>query len=103
MRQEIDGSLAEQLESVHCGQILQDKDYGRRKEELSPTWIKDKEAGYFSFLRSKKPPELHMHRKVPGDQRREGHQTILLLVNFPETLALESILSKRCTHRVEGP
>ena len=30
-------------------------------------------------------------------QRKEGHQTIVHPVNFPETLAVESILVKRCT------
>ena len=56
MKQEIDGPQAEQLESVPCGQILQDKDDGRSKEELSPAWIKDKETTYFSFSRSRRPP-----------------------------------------------
>ena len=52
---EIDGSQAEQLKFVPCGQIFQDKDYGRNKEELGPAWIKDKETTYFSFLRSMRP------------------------------------------------
>ena len=63
-RQELDGSQAEQLESVPCGQILQDKDYGRSKEELRPAWIKDKETTYFSFLRSRRPSKLYINRKV---------------------------------------
>ena len=63
VKQEIDGSQAEQLESVPCGQILQDKDYGRSKNELCSAWIKDKKNIYFSFLRSRRPPELHMPRK----------------------------------------
>ena len=42
MRQVIDGPQAEQLESVSCGQILQDKAKGRSPEELHPAWVKDK-------------------------------------------------------------
>ena len=52
----MDGSQAEQLESVPCEHILQDKDYGRCKEELSPIWIKDKETAYFSSSRKRRPP-----------------------------------------------
>ena len=70
MRQETDGSQAEQLYSVPCGQIL--KDYSRNKEELSSAWIKDRETIYFSFLRLRRPPKLHVHRKVPQGKRREG-------------------------------
>ena len=40
MRQVIDGPQAEQLESVSCGQILQDKAKGRSPEELHPAWDK---------------------------------------------------------------
>ena len=72
MRQEIDGSQAEQLESVPCGQILQAKDDGRSKEELSPALIKDKEITYFFFLRSRRPLELHTHRKVSGVREKRG-------------------------------
>ena len=72
MRQEIDGSQAEQLESVPCGQTLQDKDNGRSKEELSPAWIKDKETTYFSFLRSRRPPELLMRRTLPQGSEKGG-------------------------------
>ena len=50
-------------------------------------------------MRSKKPPELRTPVKVPGGSEKGGHQTIVLPVNFPETLAVESILAKRCTHR----
>lgn len=41
MRQVIDGPQVEQLESVSCGQILQDKAKGRI-QELHPAWVKDK-------------------------------------------------------------
>ena len=44
VRQEIEVSQAEQLESVPCEQILQEKDDGKSKEELRPAWIKDKET-----------------------------------------------------------
>ena len=56
VKQEMDGPQAERLESVPYGQILQDKDNGRSKEELSPAWTKDKETMYFSFLRSRRLP-----------------------------------------------
>ena len=36
LRQETDGPQAEQLESVPCGQILQDEDESRSRKELSP-------------------------------------------------------------------
>ena len=72
LRHEIDGPQAEQLEPVPCGQILQDKDNGRSKEELSPAWMKDKETMYFSFLRSRRPPQLHMRRKVPQRSEKGG-------------------------------
>ena len=41
MKQEIDGSQNCNLLSVD--RKLQDKDYGRSKEELCPTWIKDRD------------------------------------------------------------
>ena len=61
VRQEIDGSQAEQLESVPCGQILQDKDCGSKEETTN-----------FSFLRSRRPPELHICRKIPQGSEKEG-------------------------------
>ena len=58
--------------TVPCGQILWDKDNGGSKEELCPAWIKDKEITFFSFLRPKRPPELHMRRKVPQGSEKGG-------------------------------
>ena len=52
LRQDIDGLQAEQLESVHCGQILQDKDDSRSERRVVPD---ERETMYFSFLRSKRP------------------------------------------------
>ena len=75
VRQEIDGPQAEQLESVPCGQILQDKDCGRSKEGLSPAPVKNKETTYFSILRPRKPPKVHMHRKVPQKLEKRGGST----------------------------
>ena len=78
LRQEIDGSQAEQLQCVLFAQILQDKDYGRSKEELHPAWIKDKETTYFSFLRSRRPPELYRrttHVQKGSSWVREGRGT----------------------------
>lgn len=73
MKQEIDGFQAEQLESVPCGQTLQDQDKGRTKDKLHSTWIKDKEITYVSFLRSRKPTELYMGRKfLPGSVKGRG-------------------------------
>ena len=68
----MDGSQAEQPESVPRGQILHDKDDGRSKEELCPSWIKDKDTIYFSFFRSRSPPELHMCRKIPQGSEKGG-------------------------------
>lgn len=97
LRQEIDESRAEQLESVPCGQTLQNKDYGRSKDKLSPAWIKEKQVTYFSFLGSKRPSELHMYRKVLRGQRREGAPAHRTSCQLPRDLVLESILAKRCT------
>ena len=72
LRKKTDGFQAEQKESVPCGQILQDQDYGRSKEELNPAWIEDKETTYFSFLRPRRPLELHMCRKIPQGSEKEG-------------------------------
>ena len=72
MREEVDRPQAEQLESVPYGQILEDKSNKRSKEGLSPAPIKDKETTYFSFLRPRRPPKLHLHRKVPQRSEKEG-------------------------------
>ena len=72
LRQEIDGPQAEQLEFVSCAEILQNEDNSRREEELSPAQVRDKEATYFSFLRSRRPSRLHMHRKTPWESKRGG-------------------------------
>ena len=42
MKQVIDGPQAEQLGSLSCGQVLQDRAKGRSTEELHPAWVKDK-------------------------------------------------------------
>ena len=41
---------------------------GARKEELDPAWIK--ETTYFSFLRSRRPLELHTYRKAPQRSKK---------------------------------
>ena len=51
-----------------------------------------REITFFSFLRSRRPPELHICKKFPQGQRKEGYQTIVHPVNFPETLVQKSIL-----------
>lgn len=87
LRQDRDGLQAEQLESVPCGQILQDKDNSRGKEKWSPARIKDKEVTDFSFLRLRRPSpdsfKLGMCRKDP---QRRGCHMIIYSVSFPETL-----------------
>ena len=70
MRQEIDGSQAKQLESVPCGQILQDKDYGRSKEELRPALIKAKDHIYFIL---ETPGTIYSQNDSSGV--REGRST----------------------------
>lgn len=72
MRKEIDGQ-PKKLESVLCGQILQDKDNGRSKDGLNPAPVNDKETTYFSILRSRRLHELHMYRKVPQRLEKGGH------------------------------
>ena len=97
MRQEIDGPQAEQLESVPCGQTLQDEDNSRSREELRPAWIRDKETTYFLFLRSRRPPRLHVCRKAPRGQKGRGHHPIIGGVNLPIGLCTRiHILVKRC-------
>ena len=39
----------------------------------------------------------HVQKGSSGVREGRGHQTIIGSVNFSETLALESILAKRCT------
>ena len=67
LRQEIDRSQAEELETVLCGLILRDEE-----EELSPAQIR---ATYFSFSRSRRPSQLHMCEEVPWRSKREWHQS----------------------------
>ena len=73
LRHDIVGPQAEQLESVSCGQILHDKDSGWGKEEPGPAWMKDKETTCFSSLRPRRPPTLHVCRKVSqGSEKGAG-------------------------------
>ena len=51
------------------------------------------ETTYCSVLRSRRLPQLHTCRRFLRGQRRAEHQTTVLTVNFPETLAVESILA----------
>ena len=70
LRQEIAGPQAEQLDSVSWGQILQDKEQRGAESCLGK---RDMEATYFSFLGSRRPPKLHMQRKVPwASEKGEG-------------------------------
>ena len=72
---------------------LEDKDYGRSKEELHPAWIKDRDH-LFLILEVKET--THSWKGTPGVRERRGHQTVVYHVIFPETLVLELILAKRC-------
>ena len=96
LRQEIDKAQAEQLESVPCGQILQDNDNGRSKEERSPTWIKDKETIYVSFLESRRLLNYTCTERFLRSQSREQALNHNTSCQHPKTLALESILAKSC-------
>ena len=84
LRQEINGPQAEQLESVPSGQILQDKDDGRSKEELHPAWVKDKETTYFSFLGQGDLWNYTRAESFLRGRRRNGPQSAVHPTSFPE-------------------
>ena len=86
MRQEIVGSQAEQLQSVISVHIVQDK-------EPSPSCKEDKETTHISLLKSRRPPELHIHRKFRSSMVREGRGTrpYYLLSTSQKTIS-----AKRC-------
>ena len=48
--------------SVSCGEILQDKDYGRGKEELHPAWIKDREHVFLILEFREISRTKHLHK-----------------------------------------
>ena len=79
-------ALAGQLESVPCGQTLQDEDNSRREEKLSPAQIRVKETTYFSFLRSRRPSQLYMCIKSLEGSQREGASPIVGDVSLPTGL-----------------
>ena len=76
LRQEIDGPLAEQLEFVPCGQILQDEE----KEELSPSQIRDHIS--HSQGQGDLPDYTCIERLLEG-QKGRGCHTIAGDVNLP--------------------
>ena len=85
-------------EFVSCGQILQDEDNSMREEKLSPAQIRVKETTYFSFLRSRRPSQLHMCRKAPrGKKKRRGLHSIGGDVNLPIGLFTRNYLAERWT------
>jgi len=67
LSQEIDGPQTKHLESILSGQILQGKDNSSSKEEVGLDQIKDKEATYSSFLRSRRPSLLYV---LHGSQKK---------------------------------
>ena len=67
----MDGSQNEQLKSVSCEQIFQDKHSSRSKEELHPAWIKDR-SHPFLILEVKETLELHTQRKFPQGSEKGG-------------------------------
>ena len=77
LRQEIEGSQGEQLESVPCGQISQDEEDSRSREELSPVQIREKETTYFSFSRSRDFPDYADIERLLGGQRGVIHDAKL--------------------------
>ena len=58
VRQEADGPQAAQLESVPCGQMLQDEE----GEELSPAQIKDRDHILFILDTKKTFPTIHVQK-----------------------------------------
>lgn len=72
MRWEIDGFQAKQLESVHCGQILQHKGYGRSKEELRLAWIKDRNHLVLILEVKETPRRTHSQKGSSGIRERKG-------------------------------
>ena len=57
---------------------------------------REKAATYFSLLRSRRSPKLHMHRKVPqGSEKAEG--VLMSWQPHRDPQELDSILAKRCT------
>ena len=99
MRQEIDVPRAEQLEFVPCGQILQDENNSRSEEDLSPAQI---ETTYFSFLRSRRHSQQHMHRKAPKGPKKRGNHPMVDDVNLPIGLFTRIHLGcEMCAHTGE--
>lgn len=83
---EIDGVQAEQLEFVPCGQI--------RKMKKERVWVLPRiRDNMFSFLRSRRPSQLHMCRKAPWRLKQEGGSDINLFIG----LFTRIHLAKRCT------
>ena len=62
VRQEIDGSQAEHLGLVPCGQIVQNS---RSERGAGPRPDKREKTTYSSFSRSRRPSQLNTHRKAP--------------------------------------
>ena len=58
---------------IPCGQILQDKQNNRGREEPRPAQIKDKENTYFSTLEVKETfPAIHAQKSSWGAKKGEG-------------------------------
>ena len=75
LRKEIDRPQAEQLESVPCGQIFQDRNNGRSEEEVRPAHIKDKENILFLILEVKETfPTTHV-QKGSSEFKKAGGAT----------------------------
>ena len=68
VRQKADGPQVEQLESVHCGWILQDKDNSRSREELSTAQIKD----HTFLILEAEDNQPQVHREAPRGSKRGG-------------------------------
>lgn len=79
--------MAEQSESVSCGEILQDKDYGRGKEELHPAWIKDREHVFLilEFREISRTKHLHKSWGLQGSEKAAApdHSTAYQLPRDP--------------------
>lgn len=72
LKQEVDGFQAEQLQSIPCGQIIQDKDYGSRKEELCLSWIKDRDHIFLILYVKETSRTTHEQKGSSGVREGRG-------------------------------
>ena len=71
LRPETEEPHMEQLESVPCGQTLQDEDNSRREEKLSPVWKKIRDHIFLILEIKETFPTTHAQKGSLG-AKREG-------------------------------